>query len=317
LLPEKRKHIVFYKLIFPFLAILFYSASVWPAEEEGGVYVDETLQMKLADHFFEEGDYYRAITEYKRFLFFFSSSARTEEANGKIVKSYYKGKRWDEAIRAGNDFLIKFPSSEWTSEVLLMQGRCYIEKMDYSQARKVFQKILETETVNSIRDEAQWQIAITYLKEERWKEAASEFRKTQKNSHLFPKSEYLAQSLDRVDKLPYKSPTTAGVLAILPGAGHLYCERYRDAAIAFLLNGAFIWGMVESFQHENYVVGGILTFFELGWYSGNIYSAVSSAHKFNRKTKKEYLEHMEKESSLGLGFSWHEGKPIFALRYDF
>jgi hypothetical protein len=31
------------------------------------------------------------------------------------------------------------------------------------------------------------------------------------------------------------------------------------------------------------VVGGIMAFLELGWYSGNIYSAVNCAHKHNRK----------------------------------
>jgi hypothetical protein len=122
--------------------------------------------------------------------------------------------------------------------------------------------------------------------------------------------------LDRIQEVPQKSPGMAGVLAaVLPGAGHLYCERYRDAAIAFLLNGAFIWGIVESFEHDNYVVGGILTFFELGWYSGNIYSAVASAHKYNRKMKQEYIDHLERGLSLGISFQGRS--PVFSLRYAF
>ena len=83
------------------------------------------------------------------------------------------------------------------------------------------------------------------------------------------------------------------------------------------MNAAFIWGMVESFKHENYVVGGILTFFELGWYSGNIYSAVSSAHKYNRNKKKEYLDNLEKEDRISLGISFREKQPFFSFRYAF
>jgi hypothetical protein len=109
----------------------------------------------------------------------------------------------------------------------------------------------------------------------------------------------------------------AGVLAVLPGAGHLYTERYRDAAIAMALNGAFIWGMVEAFERKNYVVGGILTFFELGWYSGNIYSAVSSAYKYNRNKNKEYIEHLEREGNFSLGFSSLGKTPVLSLRYVF
>ena len=139
-----------------------------------------------------------------------------------------------------------------------------------------------------------------------------------KSSTLYPKSDYLAQGLDRVQEIPQKSPATAGALAaILPGSGHLYCERYRDAVIAFLLNGAFIWGMVEAFEQKDYVVGGILTFFELGWYSGNIYSAVAGAHKYNRGKKQEYLDHLEKGGGFSLGISLLGKNPLFSLHYVF
>ena len=79
-----------------------------------------------------------------------------------------------------------------------------------------------------------------------------------------------AVGLAERDHLPKKTPGTAGILAaVIPGAGHLYTERQQDALVAFLLNGAFIWGAVELFRHDNYVAGGILTFFEFGWYGGN------------------------------------------------
>jgi len=41
------------------------------AQEEGKRIIDEKTQMGLGDYFFEDGDYYRAITEYQRFLFSF------------------------------------------------------------------------------------------------------------------------------------------------------------------------------------------------------------------------------------------------------
>jgi hypothetical protein len=82
--------------------------------------------------------------------------------------------------------------------------------------------------------EAQWQSAVSYLQEERWKEAAAEFRKVDRENKLYPRAERWAQGMDQVEEIPQKSPATAGVLAaVLPGAGHLYDERYRDAGIAF------------------------------------------------------------------------------------
>ncbi len=301
-----------------FLLVIFFlfESEVFGAEEGSRRYIDEKLQMDLADQFFKEGDYYRAITEYKRFLFFFPQSTEAKEALWKIAKSYFNGKRWDDAISACDDLITKFPGSSPAAEAVLLKGFALTEKKEYSRARQYFLKAQEVSPSTSIEDEAQLQIALTYVKEEKWKEAADEFRKINKNSRLYPKGEYFAQGLDRINAVPQKSPPVAGILAaILPGAGHLYCERYRDASIAFLLNGAFIWGMVEAFQHNENVIGGILTFFELGWYSGNIYSAVASAHKYNRKMKQEYIDHLERGLSLGISFQGRS--PVLSLRYVF
>jgi tetratricopeptide (TPR) repeat protein len=299
--------------------LLFFFADEGNAGEKGRAErtIDEALQMELADHFFKQEDYYRAITEYKRFLFFFPQSSKIEDASWKIAQSYFKGQKWDEAISAADQMIQKFPNSARLPELYLLQGLCFAEKKNYPRARSYFEKAKDSSADFQMRQEAQWQIAMTYRKEERWKEAVKELRAIDPGSPLYPRSERWARGLDRMDLIPQKSPVTAGILAILPGAGHLYCERYRDATIAFLLNGAFIWGMVEAFQNESYVVGGILTFFELGWYSGNIYSAVSSAHKYNRKKKQEYLNNLEKEVRISTGMVWHGKTPIFTLRFSF
>jgi len=287
------------------------------AQEGGRRVIDEKTQMGLGDYFFEDGDFYRAITEYKRFLFFFPESLRAEEALWKIASSYFQGKKWDEALSAADDFLKKHPSSPWAAEAILLKGRCWMEKREFSQARHHFLLAREMAPGTGVGQEAQWQAAVSFLREERWKEAAVEFRKVDRTSKTYSRAEYWAQGLEGIAQVPQKSPTTAGVLAVLPGAGHLYCERYRDAGIAFVLNAAFIWGMVEAFRHENYVVGGILTFFELGWYSGNIYSAISSAHKYNRNKKKEYLDNLEKEDRFSVGISFRDKQPFFSFRYVF
>jgi tetratricopeptide (TPR) repeat protein len=303
-----------------FLAVIWFllSPGFLLAAGESGRYIDEEPQMGLADEFFKEGDYYRAVTEYKRFLFFFPRSGRVEEALSRIAKSYFNGKKWDETVTACDEWLKKFPASSRASEAYLLKGLALSEKKESAHARLFFQKAQESSPGGALASEAQFQIARTYVKEEKWREAAEEFRKIDRGAQLYPKGEYWAKGLDQMDQVPQKSPTAAGILAaVLPGAGHVYTERYRDAAIAFVLNAAFIWGMVESFQHNNNVVGGILTFFELGWYSGNIYSAVASAHKYNKKEREQYLNELEKGSDLAVGVSFRGETPVLFLRYVF
>ncbi len=302
-------------MILTFL-FLFLAAPSSAEEEKPDLRINEDLQMGLADRFFEEGDYYRAITEYKRFLFFFPKSLKADEALLKIAKCYFNGHKWDETIQASRELEKAFPASKFVPEAIFLTGIAHSEKKEYAQARLLFRQVQEISPDAPLADEAQWQIALTYVREENWKEATREFRKVKPTSRLYNRSESLAQGLERINEVPRKSPQAAGILAaILPGAGHLYDERYRDAAVAFLLNGVFIWGIVESFDHKNYAVGSILTFFELGWYVGNIYSAVSSAHKYNRRKEQEYLNSLEKGMSLSLSIQGRT--PVLALRYVF
>jgi tetratricopeptide (TPR) repeat protein len=305
-------------MVFGAAILFFWGAGISGGQEGSGRYIDEALQMELADQFFREGDFEGAVREYKRFLFFFPQSARAEEALLKTARSYFRGQKWEEALAACDHLIKKNPSPPIQSEAFLIQGDVLGVKKQYPGARISFQKAREVSPGTRAADEAQFQIARTYLREEKWKEAADEFRKIDQNSKLFPKSDSMAQGLDRVQEVPHKSPVAAGVLsAVLPGAGQAYSEEYGRAAISFLLNGLFIWGMVESFRHDRYVVGGILAVFELGWYSANILSAVNSAEKYNRKKTQEYINELERGSSLSLGFSLQGRTPALAFRYTF
>jgi hypothetical protein len=121
-----------------------------------------------------------------------------------------------------------------------------------------------------------------------------------------------------LDTLPQKSPTTAGLLAAgLPGAGHLYTERPKDAAVAFLLNASFIAAAVELFRKDNNILGGIVTFIEAGWYLGNIYSAVNSAHKYNKHKKDEFLQRLRDETAISLHYDPRMAVMSLAMRIRF
>ena len=246
----------------------------------------------FAESLYEEADYFRAIGEYKRYQFFYPSGDLGERAAFRIAESYFKAKRWPEAIAACNLFITKYHDSLRYYEMLYLKGR--LEKLDKKndEALLTFDLIIKAkDPVYS--DKAIYQKALVMLERRDWRGAGSFLLQVPKDSPLNLTASAFLSELDNVNKLPHKSPRTAGMLAaMLPGAGHLYTERSQDALVAFLLNGSFIWGAVELFRHDNYVAGGILTFFELGWYGGNIYSAVSSAHKYNQRKQDEFIRNI-------------------------
>ena len=274
-------------------------------------------QFFFAETLFAEGDYYRAISEYKRFAFFFPDNRLVERCTYRIGESYYRAKRWQEALQAFSSFVMKYPGSPMIPGAIYHKGMSEKQLKRYTDALSTFHELIKSGS-HEFTDKALYESAIILMEMEDWQQAIKTFAIVPKDSPLAKSASIIASEIMHVDDLPKKSPAVAGTLAaILPGAGHLYTERPTDALVAFLLNGTFILGAIELFHHDNYVAGGIVTFFEIGWYTGNIYSAVSSAHKYNKRTRDDFIEHLREISSLSLQ---HDSKTssnylMFSLRF--
>ncbi len=273
--------------------------------------------MAFADSLFERGDYYRAITEYERVVFFYPDHPLARTARFQIANSYFKGDRLDQALERFRALNKEYANEETGRKAYFMIGEVYYQKGDFPRAADVFTMYVETYPADKQADEARIKSGWAELRQGKWKEASEEFRKVPAGSPLQEQAAGLAEEAKLYPDIPKKSPALAGGLsAVLPGAGQLYIDRPGDALVSFLLNGAFIWAAVESFHNDNNVTGGILLFFEAGWYTGNIYNAVNGAHKFNRRSEQQFMDGIQSKYSL----SWvpdGRGTGIFGLTMRF
>lgn len=259
---------------------------------------DREKQVGFAESLYSEGDYYRAITEYKRFNFLYPVDILVEKSDFRIGECYFKAKRWSEAIDVFKPFILKYPRGSFRDNAIFMRGQAEKQLKRYPDALSTFDELIKSQSF-AFSDKAKYERAMILVEQEEWLKAREAFATLSEDNPLYSSAVRFSQGLERMDQIPQKSPVVAGTLAaILPGAGHLYTERPRDALVSFLLNGSFIWAAIELFRNNNYVAGGIVTFFEIGWYSGNIYSAVSSAHKFNRRVQDEFIQGLKEKSGL-------------------
>ena len=259
---------------------------------------DREKQLGFAESLYSEGDYYRAITEYKRFNFLYPVDLLVEKSDFRIGECYFKAKRWSEAIDVFKPFILKYPRGSFRDNAIFMRGQAEKQLKRYPDALSTFDELIKSQS-SAFSDKARYERAMILVEQEEWVKAREAFATLSEDNPLYSSALRFSQGLERMDQIPQKSPAVAGTLAaILPGAGHLYTERPRDALVSFLLNGSFIWAAIELFRNNNYVAGGIVTFFEIGWYSGNIYSAVSSAHKFNRRVQDEFIQGLKEKSGL-------------------
>jgi putative component of membrane protein insertase Oxa1/YidC/SpoIIIJ protein YidD len=104
--------------------------------------------------------------------------------------------------------------------------------------------------------------------------------------------------LDQRLPLRHKSPTTAGLLSIVPGAGYAYTGHTQTAISAFLLNGLLGYATYSSIDNGNYGLGILTGIFNLAFYIGNISGAVRSAHRFNDNQWRSVVNSLEFNSNF-------------------
>jgi len=295
------------------LALVFQPA----VSHSSAIVINSDDQFFFAEQAMEKGEFMRAVVEFERFIHFFPEHEKVPRARLLVGLCYMKAGDFESARKIFDGVQRDHGGEIPGGKALLLTGESYYRQGIFREAEYYYRQVVQTYPHPELRNSAIYRLGWCRMHTRDWRDASEAFKAVGPNSHLYHPSLVLAQRSLEGETLPYKDPTTAGVLAgILPGLGHAYCNRYRDGAVAFLLNGVFIWAAVESFNNDHEVLGGILIFAELGWYTGNIYSAVNSAHKHNRKIKDDFLKTLPDSLDLRL-LATREGHLGLALSFKF
>ena len=274
-------------------------------------------QFQFARQYLEKGEYLRAAWEFDRFIHFFPADEGVPKAQYLMGLCYLKGKKYESARKVLEEVYKAHSSTPLGGKALFLIGETYFLQGVSAEAERYFRQVAENYPMQELKNAAFYRLGWNRMGEDRWDEASEAFKMVEEKSPLYDTSQELSLKSLKGETLPHKDPTAAGILAAtVPGLGHAYTERYRDGMVAFLLNGLFIWAAVESFDQDHDVLGGILTFLEVGWYTGNIYSAVNGAHKYNRKIKDEYRKSLPDKLDLNL-FTTRKGHIGLAFKFDF
>lgn len=274
-------------------------------------------QFKYAQDLFSGKDYLTAAAEYKRFVYFFPKDKRVEFAMYQVGMSHYLEGHYQEAISAFKKVAEQYFETEYSIKSYYMISEAYIKLKAFDLALIDLNNLVTVTHDEDVKDEAYYRIGWIYIETASWDEARRYFNKISVKNRQKYKLEKLSTELDRETVIPHKNPKLAGVLSIVPGAGYLYCERYQDALISFLLNGGLIYAAYESFDKDLNALGGVISFVEFGFYSGNIYGAISSAHKYNRKKTGQFIQHLKNNVKINLSADMKNKGVSLSLQWSF
>jgi TolA-binding protein len=260
--------------------------------------LDADQILGFAEALFNDGDYFRAITEYKRFLFLYPNDVRAGRVQLQVGRAYQQGRQWDDARQTFERIAQQHPDPAIRAEAAYLIGETSFQQGRYEQATAELRAVAERYAQTSVGEQARYLLGWSYLRARQWREASQAFATIDPTSPLFPSSHALAEAAREGEQLPRKSPVLAGLMsAIVPGTGHFYSGRWRDGTIALLLNGAFLAAGIEAVSAGNEAAAGVLFFFEAAWYSGAIYGAVNATYKYNRDLEDRWLQGLERQRS--------------------
>lgn len=305
--------------------LIFFSQSfagtVSPHSVNRVLKIDPERQFDFAEHYFLTKEYFRAIGEYKRFIFFFPDDDRVKWATFQIGMSYFKSDRFKEAIDSFNKIIEDFDGTDLSIKSYWMISDCYVKLKEPGLAILNLNNLITLTDDMNVRDEAYYKTGWICIETGSWEKARLYFSKISSKNKSKYRLEELSVELDKERLIPKKNPRLSGFLSIIPGAGFFYCERYRDALAAFLLNGGLIYAAYESFDNGNNALGGAIGFVEMGFYGGNIYGAVSSAHKYNRTKTRRFIEKVKyqfnEKTTISLSAGPENKSVLFSFQYTF
>jgi outer membrane protein assembly factor BamD (BamD/ComL family) len=275
---------------FIFLSLsLFQCSLVYPAEK--GIFVTDAIQLKIADAFLEEGEYYRAVTEYKKLLILFPDSDQADYALFRMGMAYYQGEEYEPSVRSFSSLREKYSESSFIPRSYYFEGLSYWKLKRFENARDAFDALAEDYPQSEFAPLALVAASLAGLDEGNIPVSTHRLERLIDRYPEHPTSKNAKEAIPLIgqyQKLPQKSKTLAAILsAILPGSGYIYAGHYGDGATAFLINALWIAGVVTGIHAEYYAVAGIVAGVGVPFYLGNIYGSANAAKKWNLSVKRD------------------------------
>ncbi|MBI5584884.1 MAG: tetratricopeptide repeat protein [Deltaproteobacteria bacterium] len=278
------------RLLFLALIPLFLLTGLARAGEEALV-ITETVQLRVADGFLAQQEYYRAVTEYLRFRLLFPDSTKGDYALLQIGRAYGQGGEPERAIQSYRSLREVFPGSSLIVQSKYLEGLAAWRGKKPHQAREIFEALARDDPQTDQAPRALAAAALIHLEEDDPRGAGEALDLFLARYPEHPRAEKV-QEADRLladyRSLPQKSEVLAGILSgILPGAGYAYAEEFATGFLSLGVNGAFVAATWTAFAQGLEAVGILAGGVGLPFYIGNIYGSVLAARKWNQAVKKQ------------------------------
>jgi len=250
--------------------------------------------LKFALDLMAHNDHDLAITELKRYLYYFPTAEDRNIAERALLSCYVKTANYHRGLDLSFQLLTQWHDPDNKMWLNYQVGFFSYNLTDFQRAIRYTSLAVKSED-DDLRQHSQLLLGLSCAHSYKWPEAITAFSDFDHDSVFFNQSQTcLSLSRQALDLKP-RSATTAGLLSIIPGLGYLYTGHKRTAISAFIVNSLFMWGTYEAFKNHNNGFGTAMAVFSFGWYSGNIYGSVRTARNSYQDGQDHILRQMDLE----------------------
>lgn len=259
-------------------------------------------EQALGCAFAREGDFYRAITAFKRALFLTPTTAsptRQQQIFYQIALAYYLGEKYLDTAKTYSLTPLSqvTPSFIPYEDLAVILYDSYQRMGDHEDQAEYVRHALAQVNPKKAEDLALYHAIL----HQDWKSILQAADATPTRAYFHAIATQYHHKKKSVGKAHILS-------AILPGSGYWYVGQKKSAVTSFLLNALFLWGTLEFLDHDLYAPAIITAGFEVGWYAGGIYGAGMAAKEHNTQLYEKYCYKMLQQERLF---------PFLMLHYGF
>ncbi|RKY63046.1 MAG: hypothetical protein DRP99_04840 [Candidatus Latescibacterota bacterium] len=246
--------------------------------------------LALADSLYSCGNYYEAITEYRRYLFFDPSGSGAGYAWYRIGLSYREMGEFGRALEAFKEARMYAATEDERERYRIEEALVLMAQGRWEPAQVSLLHVATFCRDPALRRRARCLLGVSYLYRFNWEEA--ERCLSSCLSPGDPRLERIRVLLGKGRTLELKSPKKAKLLStFLPGLGQIYAGDWGAGLNALALNclTSYLWG--RSLLKGRYLDAAFwFTSLFLRYYRGNRFRAEKLAEERNLKVQRKLAE---------------------------
>jgi hypothetical protein len=224
-----------------------------------------------------EGEYYRAITEYKRVLFLTppESTATRGVAILGLGGALFAGMEYSLSAEWLHAHVEELPGGARRTDGLNLMYRGFLADGAGDRLLQV------THELGDSTPEVRLYQGLAHARMGNWRVARSVFQELGDDPRCGCTATAYCSIADEAARAHWKNPAVARGLALVPGLGYWYAGYKQTAWASLLVNAVFIGATIQAFRSDQEILGGFLGFFTLSWYAGNVYGSAVAARRHN------------------------------------